>query len=124
MVFPANRRGYIPVRPEEHVTPPIHDNEQIPGHMADLPTDRPPHPFVRGVVRVKVECGIRKAIDLLTEPAIKFLVIGPDDHLRIRVHRVSSYGDRFGSHVAVASWPTSVISLTLPAMPWRPGGPP
>src|SRR5215510_6250958 len=91
MVFPANWRRYVPVRPEEHMTPPIHDNEQIPRHMADLPTDGPPHPFVCGVVRVKIELGICEAVDLLAEPAIKFLVIGPDDYPRVRMHTISSW---------------------------------
>src|SRR5262252_388213 len=100
MIFPANWHGYVPVRPEKHVTPPIHNDKQIPRHMADLPPDGPPHPFLRGVVRVKVEFGIRKAINFLTEPAIKFLVIGPDDHLGIRVHIVSSSGESSGDRHA------------------------
>jgi len=62
--------------------------------MANLPTDGPPHPFVCGVVRVKIELGIRETIDLLTEPAIKFLVIGPDNYLRVRMHTVSSWREQ------------------------------
>ena len=64
--------------------------------MADLPTDGPPHPFVRRVVRVKVELSIREAFDFLTEPAIKFSVIGPEDYLRVRMHIISS------QHVMIA----------------------
>src|SRR4029450_8236389 len=113
MVFPANRRRHVPIRPEEHMTPPIHDNEQIPGHMADLPTDRPPHPFVRRVVRVKVELGICEAIDLLAEPAIKFLVIGPDDYLRVRMHTVSSLGRAENSGVQHSQYYSANSSSAL-----------
>jgi len=43
-------------------------------------------------LRVKVERGIGQAVDLLAEPTIKSLVVGPDDHARVRVHTVSSWG--------------------------------
>jgi hypothetical protein len=52
-------------------------------------------------MRVKVEFRICEASDLLAESAIKLLGIGPDAHVRIRVHRVASYGDRFGRSVTV-----------------------
>src|SRR5262245_59182050 len=96
MVFPANRRGHIPIRPEKHVTTPIHDDQQIPRHMADLTTDGPPHPFLHGVLRVKVERCLRQAVDLLAEPAIKFLVIRPADLARVRMHTVSCGGAEVG----------------------------
>jgi hypothetical protein len=41
-------------------------------------------------VRVKVKFGIREAGDLLAKPAIKFLVIGPDNYLKVGMHTVSS----------------------------------